>query len=207
MIIIYRQSKKELQKILQDRLKRRDTYKQLSQIVTCKVWRPLCCLLYNRQLRCLLSTPKEVESLSNELVAYWEVCVYAYSSSSCILWPLLHTLHFLCLAHILLCYVHVHVSKEGWASRKGWLHSSTPSTQTCSETLPVASTTPSRDAPPISKDHHNLTSSLVLVFVSCSLVSFNSHHSLYCNNVCIYIHICFTICQLTHSFFLHYFFI
>jgi hypothetical protein len=47
-----RESKKQLQRILQERMRKREMYK--------------------RQLRQLLSAQKEVETLSNELVAYWE---------------------------------------------------------------------------------------------------------------------------------------
>lgn len=71
-VILFRQSKKQLQRILQDRLKKRQTYKRC-ETQSHGGYTSLHVLVVYRQLRQLLSAQKEVESLSGELVTYWEV--------------------------------------------------------------------------------------------------------------------------------------
>lgn len=74
-VILFRQSKKQLQRILQDRLKKRQTYKRC-ETQSRGGYTSLHVLVVYRQLRQLLSAQKEVESLSGELVTYWEVRLY-----------------------------------------------------------------------------------------------------------------------------------
>lgn len=77
-IFFIRQSKKQLQRILQERLKKRQTYKRC-ETQSHHGYTSLHVFVVCRQLRQLLSAQKEVESLSGELVTYWKVRLHIVS--------------------------------------------------------------------------------------------------------------------------------
>ena len=110
-------------------------------------------LFVYRQLRHLLSSHKEVENLSNELLTYWEVCMQFMCT------PIPRSSMHSCLFSFSFPSFSLSLptpSKKESTGGKGWLPSSTLSVLTCREALQVVWIRPSRDAPPTTTHHFHL---------------------------------------------------